>query len=74
MARGRTKPAESDINKKLIRFCLLRQSKKTPVTVPDAIDFIDDSGLQIDRFWVCRFVEGSSEILALFLLPPPFSL
>jgi hypothetical protein len=41
----------------------MRQSEKTPVLVQDAIDFTNDNGLQIGRFWVSRFVECNSETI-----------
>jgi hypothetical protein len=64
-ARWPPKAIDSDKEKKFIQFCLVRQSEKNPVTIHDAIDFMHDSRVQIDRFWVRRFVECNSETLTL---------
>jgi hypothetical protein len=40
IARGRRKLAESDMEKKVIRFCLVGRSEKTPVTVESPIDLM----------------------------------
>jgi hypothetical protein len=63
MKRDQPEPTESDVGKKLIRFCRARRSEKTLLTVRDAIDFMNDNDLQINRFWVLRFAEGRSETL-----------
>jgi hypothetical protein len=62
-ARGRPKAIDSDNEKKLIQFCLIRQSEKDPVTVQNVIDFTHDNRVQVDRFWVRRFIERNSETL-----------
>jgi hypothetical protein len=64
-ARWCPKAIDSDKEKKLIQFCSVRQSEKNLVTVQDAIDFRHDNRVQVDKFWVRRFVERNSETLAL---------
>jgi hypothetical protein len=39
--------------------------RKNSVTVQDAIDFMHDNRVQVDRFWVRRFGEHNSETLTL---------
>jgi hypothetical protein len=62
-ASGRPKAIDSE--KKLIRFYLVRQSEKNPVIVQDAIAFMCDNRVQVDKFWIRRFVERNSEALTL---------
>jgi hypothetical protein len=50
-ARGRLKAIDSD-KKKLIQFCIVRQSEKNPITVRDAIDFMHDNRAQVDKLWI----------------------
>jgi hypothetical protein len=38
-------------------------SENDTVTVQDAIDFMNQNGLQIDRFWVYRFIKRNGEAL-----------
>jgi hypothetical protein len=61
-ARGHPKPIDSGNEKKLIQLCLVRQSEKNSVTVHDAFDFTHENRVQVDRFWVRRFVDSSSAI------------
>jgi hypothetical protein len=64
-ANGRLNAIDSDKEKKPIQFCLVRQSEKNLVTVQDAIDFLHDNRVQVDRFWIRRFVERNSQRLTL---------
>jgi hypothetical protein len=64
VSRGRPKVVGSNTGRQLIDFCLLQQSRKRPVTVEDAIQFMSENGVRVDRFWVRRFVERNSEKLA----------
>jgi hypothetical protein len=64
-ARERLKAIDSDKEKKLTQFCLVRQSEKNLVTIEDAINFTYDNRVQINRYPVQRFVERNSEILTL---------
>jgi hypothetical protein len=64
-ARGRSKAVDSDNEEKLRAFCLVRQSERNPVTFQDAIDFMHDNRVQVDRFWVRRFPERNGETLTL---------
>jgi hypothetical protein len=63
-AHGRPKAIDSD-QKKLTQFSFVRQSEKNPVTIQDAIDFMHDNWVQVNRFWVRRFVERNTETLTL---------
>jgi hypothetical protein len=60
--RGRPKVVQADSEAWLIQFCLFRQSQKSPVTIQDAIDFLNENGVQVDRFGVWRFVDRNSEV------------
>jgi hypothetical protein len=64
-ARRHPKAINSDKEKKFIQFCLVRQSEKNQVTAEDAMDFMQDDRVQVERFLVRRFVEPNSETLAL---------
>jgi hypothetical protein len=48
--------AESDREQSLVQYCFSRQAENDPVTIQDRIDFMNQNGLQIDRFWVYRFI------------------
>jgi hypothetical protein len=63
-ASGHPKAIDSD-KKKPIQFCFVRQPEKNPLTVQDAIEFVHDNWVQVDKSWVRRFVERNSETLAL---------
>jgi hypothetical protein len=63
--RGRPRLVESDREKKLVQFCLLRQADRHPAAVEDVIDYMKESGAQVDRFWVRRFVERNADVLAI---------
>jgi hypothetical protein len=65
IARGRPRLVESEGEQTLIQFCLKRQAEKRPASVEDFIEFMGESGVQIDRFWVDRFVERNSATLIL---------
>jgi hypothetical protein len=55
VSRGRPRLAESEREKNLILFCLKRQAEKQPASVENVIDFMRESGVQVDRFWVNGF-------------------
>jgi hypothetical protein len=61
IARSRPIAAESDGEQRLVQCCLPRQAENDPVTIQDAIDFMNQNGLQIDRFWVYRFIKRNGE-------------
>jgi hypothetical protein len=48
--RGRPKVVQSNSEEKLIQFCLSQQSQKSFVTIQNAIDFMEDNHVQVDRF------------------------
>jgi hypothetical protein len=53
--------AESDIEKKSIRFGLVRQSEKAFVTIQHAAHFVTDICMQINGFCLCGFVTDTCE-------------
>jgi hypothetical protein len=63
IARSRPIAAESDREQRLVQYCLSRQAENDPVTIQDAIDFMNHNGLQIDGFWVHRFIKRNGETL-----------
>jgi hypothetical protein len=65
VSRGRPRLAESERATNLIVFCLKRQAEKQPVSVENVIDFMRESGVQVDRFWVHRFLKRNVDTLAL---------
>jgi hypothetical protein len=65
VARGRPRLVESEGEKSLIQFCLKRQAEKRPASVEDVIEFMGESGVQVDRFWGNRFVVRNSGTLTL---------
>jgi hypothetical protein len=48
----------------LIEFCLHRQLERNPVTADDAFEFAQETGKQVDRFWVYQFFERSKDKFA----------
>jgi hypothetical protein len=52
IAPSRPIAAESDRKQRLVQYCLSQQAQNDPVTIQDAINFMNQNGLQIDRFSV----------------------
>jgi hypothetical protein len=61
--RGRPKSVKSDLERRLIQFCLSRQKDKSPVTIEAAIEFIAENGTQIDKSWVNHFGKRNTDVL-----------
>jgi hypothetical protein len=63
IAHGRPNVITSDQEKRFTQSCLVREFEKNSVSAQDAIGFIHDNRVQIDRFSVGRFIEHLSETL-----------
>jgi hypothetical protein len=63
-SRGRPKVIAPDNERQLVDFCFLRQAEKWTGRIQDPIDFRSENNVQVDGFWVPRFVERNRAILA----------
>jgi hypothetical protein len=50
--KGRPKLAESDVEARLMQFCLHLQAKQNAGTVEESIEFMGEQGVHVDRSWV----------------------
>jgi hypothetical protein len=61
---GHPGPVDHTLEDDVVRFCLRRQQEQQPVTFFDVIDYLGEKSIVVDRFWVHRFVDRQSQMLA----------
>jgi hypothetical protein len=62
VSRASLKVVAPGRERQLVNFCLSGQVEKRPVRIQCAIDFMSESNVQVDEFWVCRFIARNREI------------
>lgn len=65
VSRGRPRLVESEREKNLVKFWFKRQAGKQPASVEHVLSFMRESGIQVNRFWINKFMERNTEILTL---------